>query len=263
MKVRIWTLSLCVIACAVAAARGAEQDAKSRLLEAENRALRSQIAALKDMNAAGQKSLAAFNERVATLEKKLVDAHTVLAALHQKNEQMKDQLAKAKAAIAHRANLASKVPAPPAKAPKTVDKDEASIDDYRFVWVVAKAGDVELRVEKTEDTTCIELCKGMDILTMTPANAEAVAAVLARADQYRQAMKGDAEKRETVKAGQYNVTFANSPKHGFSVSVRSAERFSMNSIYMERKDAKALAVHMAKAKRLTALVDKKISPTTR
>jgi len=261
MKVRIWTLSICVMACAVSAARGDEQDAKSRLLEAENRALRSQIAALKDMAAAGQKSLAAISNRVATLEKKLADAYNERAALHQKNEQMKDQLAKA--AIAHRAHLATKVPAPPAKEPKTADNDEASIDDYRFVWVVAKAGDVELRVEKTEDTTCIELYKGMDILTMTPANTEAVAAVLARADQYHQAMKGDAEKRETVKAGQCNVTFANSPKHGFSVSVRSDERFGLNSIYMQRKDAKALAIHMAKAKRLAALVDKKISPTTK
>ena len=110
MKVRIWTLSICVMGCAVAAARGDEQDSKSRLLEAEKRALRSQIAALKDMNAAGQKSLAALNNRAATLEKKLADAYTERKVLLDKNEKMKGELAQVKMARcqAHRA-LATRI----------------------------------------------------------------------------------------------------------------------------------------------------------
>jgi hypothetical protein len=50
-------------------------------------------------------------------------------------------------------------------------KDELTIENYDFEWIVAKTGDVQLTVEKTQDSTVIRLRERMDSLSFVPKDA--------------------------------------------------------------------------------------------
>jgi prophage DNA circulation protein len=100
----------------------------------------------------------------------------------------------------------------------------------------------------------------MDSLSIVPKDAEPIGVVLAKVDDYWKKMKGgDTDVRESVEAGRYVVTFWNSPKYGFSVSVREAGRFAMSSVSLNRDAAKLFAPHMQKAQKMGAFVDGKIT----
>jgi len=138
--------------------------------------------------------------------------------------------------------------------------EEFTIQEYNFEWIVAKSGDAKLRVEKTQDATVIRLSNDMDTLAMVPKDAEAVGAVLAKVDEYWKKMKGsDKDMWESVEAGKYVVTFWNSPKYGFSVSVKAAKHFALSSVSLKRDEAKLFAPHMQKAQKMAAFVDRRIA----
>ena len=143
--------------------------------------------------------------------------------------------------------------------PASSPSDEFVVDEYRFEWTLAKEGKVTLQLEKTAETVCIWLRANMNILSMTPAAAKAVGFALSKADTYYAAMRGEKEKRETVKAGAFRVTWWNSPTSGFSCSVRSGEPFRLDSVFLSRKEALALSVPMAKADLMAAFIVKKLA----
>jgi hypothetical protein len=119
--------------------------------------------------------------------------------------------------------------------------EEFTVEEYDFEWIVAKSGDAKLSVEKTQEATVIRLSHDMHSLSMVAKDAEAVGAVLAKTDDYWKKMRGsDKDVRERVEAGKHVVTFWNSPKYGFSVSVREAGSFAMSSVSLKRDEAKKL-----------------------
>jgi len=98
MKTRAWIMGLVVSVCSLSVAYGGQEDAKLRLLEAENRALRSQIATLK-------KEVTALKKQAAD-----ADARAELAKLRRENEELRKRLSKEKtapAAIGYVANRSS------------------------------------------------------------------------------------------------------------------------------------------------------------
>lgn len=157
---------------------------------------------------------------------------------------------------------------PAAKDPGEVpsEQEEPSefvIEPYEFTWTVAQTGDVELRIEKTEDTLLVGI---MDThmhqyLSLRPASAEQIGQVLGKADEYYRRMRGSPEDvRETVKAGKCEVSFWNSPQYGFSVSVKPQGLFAMTRVSLERKQALQLAPHLLKAQRMAEFVDRRVNP---
>lgn len=133
------------------------------------------------------------------------------------------------------------------------------IENYSFEWSVVKTGDVALTIEKTQDTTVVRLRSDMNMVTMKPAEAEAVAMALAKTDTYYQSMKGGNDKRETLNAGEWTVTFSNDAKYGFSIYISDGSTFP-SRISINRSDAVALSGHMAKARAMVSFVDARIRP---
>jgi hypothetical protein len=141
---------------------------------------------------------------------------------------------------------------------------EFTIDEFFFRWNVMVADDAALSVDKTQDSTVICLKEkrriGGESIDLKPEDAEAVAAALAKTEEHYKAMQGKNDKSETTKAGGCVVRFATTDKGDFYVSVRPDKEFSMSSVQLSRKAAKALAGPMAKAKAMAAFVDRKIAP---
>ena len=133
------------------------------------------------------------------------------------------------------------------------------IEEYSFEWLVEKAGEVEMKVEKTHESTTITLREKFHFLRMTPENAVKVGEALKTTDTFYAKMRGSKEEmRENVKAGEYIVSFSQDPKYGFSVNIRPAERFGISAISLERRTAVQLANQLTKAQSMAAYVDRVI-----
>ena len=130
MKTRTWITGLLVSACVLSVAYGGQEDAKVRLLDAENRALRSQIATLK--------------KQVTALEKQVADTKAELAKVRRENEELRKRLSKEKTApaatgyvansssgIVHRADCSSVARMKPANRVKFSRLADALAEGYR------------------------------------------------------------------------------------------------------------------------------------
>ena len=149
--------------------------------------------------------------------------------------------------------------AEPAKPPAKSDAPkppEFTIDDWSFTWTVAKPGDAQLRIEKTPDTTLVRVSKRIRSVRLTPAEAEAIAPVLAKADDYAARLRGKDDADETVTVGRYSIMFQQSARSGFGLYLSAAS--GIGGVALDRGEAKALAAHMLKAKRMAAFLDARI-----
>jgi hypothetical protein len=144
--------------------------------------------------------------------------------------------------------------------PKEEEKPpEFVIDDYDFTWHVATVGDVIFDVKKDEDKTQARITKDFgSSLYMSAVDAEAIAAILSKTDEYYAKFKGKESQSEEVKAGGFIITFMTTDDATFYVHIRQDER--MSSIMLERKEANGLAPVMAKSTRMCAFVDERIKP---
>ncbi len=141
-------------------------------------------------------------------------------------------------------------------------EEEFVIEEYDFLWTVAKSGEASLIMRKTHETTRVVIRSGGimgDSLYVLPADAEAIGKALTDVDEYFERMRNSEDDvTEQVDAGNYRVAFRFSRQHGFSVWIRSTERFSMTSLSLDRSQAKGLAPHLQKAEAMAAFVDKKV-----
>jgi hypothetical protein len=88
-----------------------------------------------------------------------------------------------------------------------------------------------------------------------PKDAETIAAVLSKADAEYAALKGDSDKSDEVKAGDFLVTFRFSAQYGFSISVRPSDRMGgMESISMTREQAAKVQKFFAMGTKLAAVL---------
>jgi len=95
---------------------------------------------------------------------------------------------------------------------------------------------------------------------MLPDQAEALAIILNKTDEYSKTLKCTSEQKETEKTEKHIVTFRTSDEGDFYVTICENERFTMTSLVYNRKEAKGVAPMMAKSKKLCAFVDEKIKP---
>jgi len=151
----------------------------------------------------------------------------------------------------------------PFVAARAVAKDDAAaeyaIDDYDLNWNVMKSDDFSMTITKTQDTTKIHLDNRLERLTMEPKDAEAVGAALKKTDAEYAALKGsDTDKSDEVDAGTYKVTFYWTVKYGFYISVRSGERFAMDHVQIERKQANEASKYLVQATKMAAYLDAKV-----
>lgn len=133
------------------------------------------------------------------------------------------------------------------------------IEEYDFTWKVAESGKVRMLVVKDQDATTIRIVKEYDSISILPTDAKAVGAGLAQTDKFYAKLKGSQEDaREEIAAGDQRITFWNSPKFGFNVSIGEKESLVGRSIMLDRKQCAALAPHLKRAEDLAAHVDKVI-----
>jgi hypothetical protein len=151
-------------------------------------------------------------------------------------------------------------PLPPAAAPAPVAEGDFEVDKFDFQWVVWEKAEKRFSINKNQETMQVTIRSDRfgSLIFLTPAEAEAIAPVLAKCDQYYEKLKGDSDKSESVKVGKYDVDFRNSPKYGFSVNLSPSGRLVGDSVSFDRSDAKAVSKLMAKAKSMSAFIDRKI-----
>ena len=137
--------------------------------------------------------------------------------------------------------------------------EEFVIDEYRFEWEVEDAGDYSLAIVKTHDSTVVAISGNSSYLTMPPAAAEEVGKSLADTEAIYRSMRGSKEDvSKEVEAGEYTVTFRQSVQYGFSVVIAEKGTFSLGRIHLERKEARAFAPHLRKAKAMADFLDQKL-----
>ncbi len=145
-----------------------------------------------------------------------------------------------------------------------VSAGEPKIEDYIFIWHVAKSGDVVMDIEKTQKTLQVVLRSpggALGRISATPSQAEMIGAVMKKANEYydKQSNSQDSKSEDMVPAGDYKVYFTSKRGRDFKVSVRGPKTFG-GAALMGQEDAITLSEFMMKAKKYAALVNKKINP---
>jgi len=145
-----------------------------------------------------------------------------------------------------------------------VNAEEPKIEYYIFIWHVAKSGDVGMDIEKTQQGVKVILRSPggpLGRVSATPSRAEEIGEVLKKTDDYyeKQAKSQDRKSEDLVAVGDYKVSFTSKRGRDFTVSVRGPEIFG-GAALMGQKEAVAMSAFLLKAKKLAALVDKKINP---
>ncbi len=147
---------------------------------------------------------------------------------------------------------------------RAADEDDLVIDEYNFTWTVAESGNARFQIEKDEKSTRAWLrCPSGSLLSfsgsfpMTPQDAEAVGAALARTDEFFEKLKGSTEKSETIFTSKMRAVFSTSDHGDFLVSV-TPKKWKKVGATLTKVQAKDLAVPMKKAVRAAALVDEKV-----
>ena len=139
------------------------------------------------------------------------------------------------------------------------DEGELKFDKFHFVWTLVETGKTRFLIEKNQTSTAAWLRTAYDKTSMTPEDAEAVGAALAKTDEFFEKLNGTTDKSETINAGKskFRVIFATSDKGDFCVSM-APEKWMKEYASLTPAQAKELAGEMRKAKRAAAMVDQKI-----
>ena len=153
---------------------------------------------------------------------------------------------------------------------------EYAIEDYLFVWNVAKVGNTKLRVEKSQNGLSVLLAsRGGRIATVsfTPSEAVDVARVLMEAETYFQNHKKHYEQvkeknkplyrkahKDDVAVGQFQVIFESSPRgETFSVKVSPQKMFASMAL-LTKDEALAMANYLMDAEKMAEIVNASVSP---
>lgn len=137
--------------------------------------------------------------------------------------------------------------------------EDLEIDNFYFVWTLAESGDAKFQIYKDGDSTRAVLADRFHNLKIKPQDAESIAKVLARTEDFYKKLGGGAEKSEAVVAGEFEINFRNTDKGKFYISVSEKKGSIMNRpVALDRAQAKALAKPMQRAVKAAALVDQKV-----
>jgi len=141
---------------------------------------------------------------------------------------------------------------------------DLKIKDYVFTWIVYKAPDLEMDIEKRPQDVMAVLAGpggGLGRLTVTPKEAKAIGEILKKTQKYYddQVSKSEMNAKDVVEAGSYKVIFSSSRGKNFGVSVASSKIFG-SAANMSKEDALAVAPYLCQAPEMAALVQKRINP---
>jgi hypothetical protein len=139
------------------------------------------------------------------------------------------------------------------------DDEELSIDSYRFAWHVIETDGMRFEIQKSESGTRAVISKLIgDALRMAPRDAEEVARVLARTDEFYKKL-GRNEQAAPIVAGGVEVKFMRTDET-FQVKLAEAQPRALiaHTIFLDRAQAKALAKTMRRTVKMAAFVDEKV-----
>jgi len=137
------------------------------------------------------------------------------------------------------------------------DDDKLVIDKYQFTWTLADVGRIQFQIQKDEKATKAALRFGLDSISMTLEEAEALGTALARTDEFAEKLKGTKRQSERVKTGTIHVDFVTTEKGDFRVQV-APDKWMRTFATLHQAEAKGLAGAMKKAVKAGAIVDQKI-----
>jgi len=138
-----------------------------------------------------------------------------------------------------------------------------TIEDYDFVWRVAKIGDVRLDVQKNPEGVFMSLGGPggrLARLNIPASQAEAVAKVLDETGVHYddQMTRQHPNMSETVSAGDYTVTFSSSRGKNFRVEVRKSAAGAL--VTMNKDQALKIATYLKDSRKLAQLVNERVNP---
>lgn len=145
----------------------------------------------------------------------------------------------------------------------SADLPEFSLDKFTFFWNIVNSDGAELCVLKTNDNSVIYLKESgsiPDSIVLSASEAEGIGQALSQVDRFYNTMKNSKEDcQESVEAGNYNVLFFFHSSSGFNINIRKNETFSLDTIAMDRLQAKAFYPYLMRADALISFVDKKFA----
>jgi hypothetical protein len=138
-----------------------------------------------------------------------------------------------------------------------------TIDDYFFVWHVAKEGSAKVDVQKSPEGVFMVLSGPggrLARLDIVPAQAEAISEVLNETGAHydEQMKKQHPNMSKAVSAGDYTVTFSSSRGKNFQVDVRKSAAGALVS--MNKEQALKIAPYLKDSQKLAQIVNERIKP---
>jgi len=138
-----------------------------------------------------------------------------------------------------------------------------TIDDYVFVWHVAKEGSAKVDVQKSPEGVFMVLSGPggrLARLNIDPAQAEAIAKVLDETGVHydEQMKKQDPNMSKSVSVGDYTVTFSSSRGKSFQVGVRKSAAGAL--VPMNKEQALKMAPYLKDSQKLVQIVNERIKP---
>ena len=138
-----------------------------------------------------------------------------------------------------------------------------SLDDYLMRWSVLAVGDTELRIMRNEETSYINVYRSNGIISAAcrlPAeDAVLVGEVLARTQEFYEAQQGSSDNvAETLRAGDFTVTFRTSVFAGFTVVIQGQDRTATNAVTLSREEAIGIQPELLKAREYVDFLNSKL-----
>jgi len=142
---------------------------------------------------------------------------------------------------------------------------QLSIDNYTFIWHVAKVGNVSFEIVKETNRTGVLLGSfggKVSQLFISPAEGKAIAEALLKSEEYYEKYKKrvDGESSDSIKAGTFRVTFSSEESgRNFMVQIAEQKLFSL-AVSLKKDEVADIANYLMKAEEMAAFVDKRIKP---
>lgn len=142
---------------------------------------------------------------------------------------------------------------------------ELVIEDYLFTWYAAKAGTVQMNIQKERDGVAVVLRSlggKLATLYLAPSEARETGEILARAEELHRRHKesDDRVNEDKIEAGEIRVTFASSYK-GADFEIRvNRKRFFTPTVLMYKDQAMKISRSLLKAEEMAEFVRTRIKP---
>lgn len=138
------------------------------------------------------------------------------------------------------------------------------IEDYTFIWRVAKVGTANIRVEKEKSRLEIVLSAPggkLATLHLQPSQATEIAEVLLKTEEYYNELKkkGQTETEIKVSAGNHEVVYSLPRGKPFEVIIKQPKTFGA-AIIVKKEEALEIGGYLRNSQKMADLVNSRIKP---